>query len=66
MHGTFSREGTMLVGGGKGDGHVMGFEEGTEWLGWFVVNVEVGDGVVVGGKEVDDVGKGGAAGGGRA
>ena len=56
----------MLVGGGKGDGHVMGFEEGTEWLGWFVVNVEVGDGVIVGGKEVDDVGKGGAAGGGRA
>jgi hypothetical protein len=33
LHGTFSREGTMLVGGGKGDGRVMGFEEGTEWLG---------------------------------
>jgi hypothetical protein len=31
--GTFSREGTILVGGGKGDGHVIGFEEGTEWLG---------------------------------
>ena len=63
LNGTFSRERTMLVRGGKGDGCVVGFEEGTERLGGFVVNVEMCDGVIVGVKEIDDVCEGGAVGG---
>ena len=42
----------------------MGFEEGTEGLGGFIVDVEMGDGMIMGGKELDDVGKGGAVSGG--
>ena len=53
----------MLVRGGKGDGYVVGFEEGTERLGGFVVNVEMCDGVIIGVKEMDDVCEGGAVGG---
>ena len=52
-----------MVRGGKGDGCVMGFEECTERLGWFVVDVEVCDGVMIGVKKLDDVGEGGAVGG---
>ena len=52
-----------MVRGGKGDGHVMSFEECTEGLGGFVVDVEVCDGVMIGVKKLDDVGEGGAVGG---
>ena len=51
----------MLVRGGKGDGCVVGFEEGTERMGGFVVNMKMCNGVIMGVKEMDDVGEGGAA-----
>ena len=47
LDGTFGREGTVLVRGGKGDGDVISFEEGTEGCGWLIVDVEVSDGVMV-------------------
>ena len=32
LHGTFSREGAVLIRGGEGDGDVVRLEEGTEGL----------------------------------